>query len=396
MNGSSRLPKKRSWIFVLVMGLYSALTALFLIGVITLFISGNRLAAHDFVSYWSAGKLLVAGSNPYDPATVGALEVQSGFDRGAYPLIMRNPPTGLLIAIPFAGLSLRVASLIWSILLAGSLVLAIRLIQSRYESDDKILFIFGVSFGPAILCVLSGQTAILVLLGYCLFLSLYRTLPFWSGCSLWLCALKPHLLLPTAVVMTLWAIYRRNFKFLIGIVSTITVSIAVALKYDASIFSHYWAMLTNPLLDREFVPSAAIMLRRILPNSVWWVQYIPAMIGCIWAAWFFQRKREVWKWEEHGNTVLLVSLAVAPYAWISDLTIAIPALLFATLRFDRQVVLFMALLTSSVELMTIFHPNLHAPIYAFFAPACLVFYLWTMSRTADAQRRLTPNYEINV
>ena len=113
MNGSSRLPKKRSWIFVLVMGLYSALTALFLIGVITLFISGNRLAAHDFVSYWSAGKLLVAGSNPYDPAAVGALEVQSGFDRDAYPLIMRNPPTGLLIAIPFAGLSLRVASLIW-------------------------------------------------------------------------------------------------------------------------------------------------------------------------------------------------------------------------------------------------------------------------------------------
>jgi len=396
MTRSIQLPEKKSWIYVLVMGLYSVMTALFLIGVITLFISGNKLAAHDFVSYWSAGKLLVAGSNPYDPTTVGTLEFESGFDRSAYPLIMRNPPTALLITLPFAGLSLRIASLVWSLLSASSLVLAIYLIQSRYEASDKILFLFGVSFGPAVLCLLSGQTAIFVLLGYCLFLSLYRTSPFWSGCSLWLCALKPHLFLPTAVVMTLWALYRRNYKFLIGIASTIAVSSAVAVKYDASIFSHYWAMLSNPELSRELVPSAAILLRRMLPNSVRWVQYLPAIIGCVWAAWLFQRKREVWKWEDQGSIVLLVSLAVAPYSWISDLTIAVPALLFATLRFDRQFALVMALLTSSVELMTIFHPNLHAPIYAIFAPACLGFYVWTMHRATDVQRQLAPNHEISV
>jgi hypothetical protein len=263
-------------------------------------------------------------------------------------------------------------------------------------SRDKILFILGVSLGPAVICLLCGQTAIFALLGYCLFLSLYQTAPFWSGCSLWLCALKPHLFLPTAVVMILWSIYRRNYKFLIGIATTIAVSGAVALHYDALIFSHYRTMLSDPEMNKEFVPSAALVLARMLPKSVRLVQYVPALIGCIWACWFFQRKRETWKWEDQGNIVLLVSLAVAPYLWISDLTIAAPAMLFAALRFDRQFLLFIALLTSSIELMAIFRPNLHAPIYAIFAPLCLGFYVLSMYRTTAAQRRLVPSNEINV
>jgi len=180
-----------------------------------------------------------------------------------------------------------------------------------------------------------------------------------------------------------------------GVASTIIVSGVVALKYDASVFSHYWTMLSNPELNRELVPSAAIILKRMLPHSMRWIQYVPAIGGCIWAAWFFQRKRKTWKWEEQGTLVLLVSLAVAPYLWISDLTIAIPALLYATLRFDRQFVLVIALSTASVELMTIFHPNLHAPIYAIFAPACLGFYVLSMYRAANAQRQFAAEAPAN-
>ena len=51
------------------------------------------LSMNDFVAYWSAGRQLVHGRNPYDSDAV--LQIQREFDiTRRSPLIMRNPPWG--------------------------------------------------------------------------------------------------------------------------------------------------------------------------------------------------------------------------------------------------------------------------------------------------------------
>jgi hypothetical protein len=49
----------------------------------------------------------------------------------------------------------------------------------------------------------------------------------------------------------------------------------------------------------------------------------------IWAVRFFLKNRSIWDWREHGPALLIVSVLVTPYEWLSDETVLLPAILQA-------------------------------------------------------------------
>lgn len=70
------------------------------------------IGSNDFVEYWAAGRLLLAGENPYDPEALLAVERAVGWPK-TKPLMMWNPPWTLLLVAPFALLPFKVGVLAW-------------------------------------------------------------------------------------------------------------------------------------------------------------------------------------------------------------------------------------------------------------------------------------------
>ncbi|HEY5056852.1 MAG TPA: glycosyltransferase 87 family protein, partial [Acidobacteriaceae bacterium] len=302
-------------------------TSLLLLGIIVLLITGNHPGGRDVISFWAAGRQVVAHADPYDAASILRLERTAGFPALAQSLIMRNPPSALALVLPLAAFQPRGASLLWSLLLLASLGLSVYLIWVMRGRPANQVHLLGYCFGPALICIMGGQSALFALLGLVLFLRLHRQHSFLAGMALWLCALKPHLFLPFGVVVLLWIAQRRKYGVLAGAALALAASSALATWLDPAVWAQYIHMMHTPNLQAEFVPSLGYGLRRALHPTAVWLQYVPAMIGCCWAVYFFRSRRDRWDWMEDGALLMLVSLLVSPYAWVTDHAILIPALL---------------------------------------------------------------------
>ncbi|MGD0367473.1 MAG: glycosyltransferase family 87 protein [Acidobacteriaceae bacterium] len=371
-------PKKKPDLTELLVGIACGmaitLTALFL-GVMPMV--RHLAGARDYVVYWSTGQQLVHHANPYDPVAMGDLERSAGFDgkRGSY--YMRNPPWGLPLALPLGFLGPRVAALPWSLLMLGILVICVQTLWKMFGAPGTLLEWLGICFPPALQCVIMGQTSLFLLLGLVLFLRNYRTRPFWAGAALWLCTLKPHLFLPFGLVLLIWIFVSRQWRVLAGALTAIAVSCVVTEIIDPLAWVQYahWAHTSG--IANEYIPCLSVELRDLINPSAKWLVLPLSVLGGIWAVIYYWPRRHAWDWLEHGNAVMLVSILVAPYCWIYDQSLAMPALMYGAWRASsRKVVAALALLYIWLELQPFYTPGLHSHWYLWPAPAWLAWYLY--------------------
>ena len=335
----------------------------------------------DFVSYWAAGRQLIHHANPYDGDTILHLEQSAGFPSGDSVLLVRNPPSALLFVVPLGFFVPRAGLLFWSLLLLACLVISVRKIWTMHGRPKNQLDFLGYSFGPALVCLLVSQVSLLILLGLVLFLRLHRSRPFLAGVALWLCLLKPHLFLPFGVALLVWAIFTRSYSLLVGTAVAFGVSSGIALLMDPAVWMHYGQMIRSPWIDSLAIPCLSVMLRRsISPNTIW-LQYLPAVLGCIWALAYFRRHHDRWDWIEHGALLMLVSVVVSPYSWGMDQVILMPALLHALYRTrSRSLVAIFALSSALFGVWSLRGDvSLYSAFYLWFPPAWLAWYLYAVT-----------------
>lgn len=86
----------------------------------------------------------------------------------------------------------------------------------------------GYLFIGSIACVGSRQSTIFALLGAVLFLPLHERRPFLAGAALSLCAFKPHLFLPFAVVLLLWIVQKRMYRLVPGLCTAVAGQLLLA------------------------------------------------------------------------------------------------------------------------------------------------------------------------
>jgi len=148
-------------------------------------------------------------------------------------------------------------------------------------------------------------------------------------------------------------------------------------------------MMRTSGINQEVIPCISVALRQLIsPNAVG-LQYLPALIGCAWALNYYWRKRRTWDWARDSGPVALASVLVAPYAWITDQALAIPALVDGAIR-TRSQFLLIALAAASIaieaELMN--GVMLSSNLYLWTAPAWLAWYLLASKSTSASPQNL--------
>jgi uncharacterized protein len=371
----------------LVVGVCTVTFALTVLGVCASVLGSDAAGRSDFAEYWASGYQLVHHANPYDGDAILRLERSVGFPSGTPVLIMWNPPPALLLMLPLGFLGPTAADFLWLLLLLTCLVASVRMVRIMHGSPMNQVHWLGYSFAPALVCLLAGQVSIFVLLGLVLFLRWHRSHPLLAGSSLWLCLLKPHLFLPFAIVLLVWAIVTRTYKLLAGTAIALGISTAIISILDPLVWVQYGKMMSTmstARMQQELIPCVSIILRWIISPKTMWLQYLPSALGCIWALAYFRKHYDHWDWMEHGSLLMLVSVLLAPYTWLFDQAILIPPLLHAAyLTRSRSLVAILALASAAIEIGALrsLAPT-HSAFYLWTAPAWLAWYLYAIRRPA--------------
>jgi len=330
---------------------------------------------HDFVVYWATGQQLVHQADPYDPMAMAKIEHAAGLPiHGSF--YMRNPPWGLSLALPLGHFSARAAAVPWSLLMLGVMLVSLHILWQVIGRPRNPLPLLGYAFPPALFCVMMGQTSLFLLLGLVLFLRFHRTRPLVAGAALWLCSLKPHLFLPFATALLLWIVFTRAWRILLGFVPVMAASCVVTQCVDPAAWSQYLHWAGNSGISHEPIPCLSVVFRTFINPDATWLVSIPSVIACVWAVIYFWQRRHVWDWVEHGNLLMLVSLVVAPYCWVHDQVLALPALLWAAWRTQsRPLLAMLALAYIALEVQSLNPAGLVSWSYLWPAPLWLLWYL---------------------
>src|ERR1035441_7815678 len=293
-----------------VAGLAFAFIAMF---VCVVPLAGRVASARDFFVFWATGQQLIHHANPYDSAAMGRIERTAGLPAGYGILFMRNPPWALPLVLPLGLVGLRIGALLWSLVLLACLVVSAWLIRLMHGRPLNRIHWLAIAFAPALICLFIGQTTLFALLGLVLFLRLHQTRPFMAGLALWLCALKPHLFLLFGVVLLAWILVSRSYRLLAGMVVAMAASCAAVYLIDPMAWTQYAEMLRASGIEKEFIPCLSIALRFWISPQALWLQYLPPVLGCIWALSYYWPRRNGWDWLKQGGLLMVVSIFMAPY-----------------------------------------------------------------------------------
>ena len=335
---------------------------------------GNR----DFVVYWATGRQLVQHLNPYDGAALRVIEHQAGLPHQYSVGYMRNPPWALPLTYPLGLLSLRAAAVLGSLALIAAFVLSVRILLSLYGCRDGAVQAIAYLFAPALICLIWGQTSLLVSLGLVLFMRFHTTHPILAGASLWLCMLKPHLLLPFGLVLLVWVVSTRSYRIVAGAAAAFVVAVGITFLADPQAWGHYSKMLAHSGVETDPIPAFSVLLRTSLAPRIMVLQFAPAAIACTWALVYFWSRRRNWDWARDGSLLLLVSLVAAPYAFLNDHSVVLPAIVSAAGRAaSRPLLAVLGLASALLEVAFFLHWWSPAPFYwatMIAAPFWLVWY----------------------
>lgn len=361
--------------------------------ILTMSLTSTGTTPHkDFLSCWAAGRLLIRHANPYDEVAVFSLEKSAGYS-DTQVLLMRNPPYALWLSILAGLLSPVKAAAFWILLIVASIIASVRMLWNVHGRPPDRLHLLGYLFAPTFACTVFGQISSFVLLGVVGFLYWHRSRPFLAGLCIALLALKPQILLPFGLVILVWFVLRRQYWVALGAIYGMAMAMAVPLWFRPSILSDYLPTFQNAVADSVFIPTISTLVRIGIGQHVRWVQFVPAILGGIWAIVYFARQKTQWDWNRQGPLLLLVSVFVAPYSWFPDEIVVLPAILAAAYccaERDRSLVGF-AILDAAALLLVFCGVRVQTGAYIWTTTAWLGWYLFA-TRSIPEQR--APSSEV--
>jgi Glycosyltransferase family 87 len=353
--------------------------------ILVLGVSGTNPGGRDFIEYWAAEQQLVHGANPYDAKAMLGIERAEGFGQDRAEL-WYSPPAVLFLALPLGFVSAKTGLVLWQItlfILLSASIWGIWLLNGR---PANLLHVCGYLFAPALVCFQAGQISIFFLFGVVLFLLLHKERPLLAGAALLPCALKPHLFLPFAVGVILWMISRRAYRIGAGFLAMLIAGAVVAFYFDPGAWSQYSEMMRSERLLNEFAPTLGEAFRYLIHRDAGWLQFVPEVAGCVWAAWYFWTRRERWDWMDQGMLLLLASVMCRPYGWFFDETVLLPAVMTGVFRAKESgrslIPIAVVAAAALVEMSQL--TRIASPLYLWTAPAWLGCYLYATVKTQTA------------
>lgn len=338
----------------------------------------------DFIEYWSSSKLLVHHANPYDPAAVLKMEQSVGF-QFSQALLMANPPSTLFVFAPLGYLPFGIAAAVWEMFLILAALGSIRLLQGYTLGRIPVVAFILASIVD---CVLAGQSAIVVLLGVCLFIRLQKTRPYLAGLALTLAMLKPHLLSLFWLVLLLEIVRHRRFQIAAGAIAGLVAASVGILAWNPKIWSHYHGSLESVKLLKGAHPNIASGLRLLVPPHTLWLQFVPLAIGVPLSLWFWWRTRDRWEWHREGALLIAGAVLIAPYSFHVDQVLTLPAVLFCYPRAGKPMQGIFFLLNALAIYLIIRFSMLTSPATMWTSPVFMLWFIWVYRHQRLGSQRL--------
>lgn len=139
----------------------------------------------DFISYWAAGRLGLAGQAPqaYDFAAHRAVELQATMVAG---IPFGYPPAFLILAAPFAALPYGPAAVLWVLVTWAAYALAVRVWAPK-------AYWLAMAMPPVLINAVTGQAGFLIAALFIAGMALLPKRPLLGGILLGLIVMKPQL-----------------------------------------------------------------------------------------------------------------------------------------------------------------------------------------------------------
>ena len=299
---------------------------------------------HDFVQYWAAARLLGAGRNPYRGSEMQDFQAAMGRTPGAAEALW-TPPWTLLLLAPFLALDFPQAALAWlafnGLLLAalaafGPAALGVRL-------SPVVALVACAACEPAVETLIYGQVGLWLAAWVVLFFAAARAgRHVAAGLCLVPLLVKPHLFLLCAVPGLVWLGRRRErwvavAAFAAGALGVVVASQIVwphSLEYWWSGLGHDQGARAGVAAESLRQPTLAVWVRLALleltgRNSTWPAGAV--VVAGLGAVALGYARREI-DWPRDGPLVLCWSLLAAPYCWVPDQCLGLPAVLLIWAR----------------------------------------------------------------
>src|SRR5690242_3552685 len=360
---------------------------------------GHAPSHNDFVEYWAAARVLLAGGNPYSPAAILAAETPTGF-AGKRPLLMWNPPWTLPFILPFGALSYGRASACWLLLNLVIVFACADFLWRQYGGDTRrrwLGWLLAASFFPLLTALGLGQIGPLIMLGLTLLLRYQTSRPLLAGAATVLIAVKPQLLYLFWMVLLLDCARRRRWRLLAGAGGGLALASLTPLLLNPHLWRNYLDLAGSGEVLRNPSPNFGTLLRMQLGNYAW-LQYVPMLFGIAWLAPFWRTRRLSWNWSGELPLVLLVSLVTTAYGWLFDEIVLLPAVMQVAVPLVRRRRLRLqalsAYLGTSALMMLFVIMRKTGTAYTWTALAWLALYIW-LGRGVAIENQPTHSSEPN-
>lgn len=191
----------------------------------------------NFAKFWVAGRMILTGENPYDPAQWHAAQARLGATWIPDRIFLYPLPQAFLL-VPLTLLPPGTSFIAWGIV--SQVVVAAccwMLLRGRGAVETRRLFfplvIFLLFFGPVYLSLQIGSigaVALAALAGAILLLDAKRS--FAAGLALSVLILKPPQGVPILLLAGTWFLLQRDRRALSGTIAGVIALLASGLLYD--------------------------------------------------------------------------------------------------------------------------------------------------------------------
>lgn len=305
-------------------------------------------AVDDFVEYWTAGRLNMAGEDSYDQYGMMDLQRQLRPDC-KFPVMMWNPPWTFAVVLPVAMLPYPLGRILWCLGAIAAVVLSAGGLWSLYGGPARrwwLAIVAAFVFAPTLFAIGMGQLSPLVLAGIVGFaVCAARGWLVLAGMAAAATLVKPHLVYLFWAALALWSWDRRQPRVLLAAAVALAAMLVWPLANNPQVLGQYHQAMSfrpaeswsAPTPDSWVAPTVGVLLRLVFAWGATWLQMLPSLAGLIWLGWHWRRHRHDWSWPEQLPLLLLVSVATSAYGWMFDQIVLLVPLLAMLAAASRDV-----------------------------------------------------------
>lgn len=285
----------------------------------------------DFISYWSSGRLLLNGDNPYSPERIMALQQSVGPTRKG-PIVMYSPPWVLPFVLPFCIGNYFFSKYLWFLVMVGLVFICPYWLWSLYGGSKKRRYcslIILSTFFPIYLMLYLGQIVPIILVGLVGFLYFEEKRQLWPAAlfSAFL-TLKPQTLYLFWIALFFWIIEKRNWSFAVRTLVVNFSIMLIPLIFNTQVYDQYLnAVAGQSFAYKWATPTIGTYLRLIFGEEKHWLQFLPMATGMLWLLFYWVNRRKHWEWKQALPLILFISLITTFYCWSWDYALILIALI---------------------------------------------------------------------